>query len=133
MTPSYRRPGHRLFAARRDEQGLIRRGPHGDVPSQAVAIARGEVTVQAGGVARLLGHVAECCRAAAAEGPGLFYAPGHVGVTGNEIADVVAKAAGAGVPLGSVRWVNCDDPGWWSEHGLLWSWASSSLLVGARR
>ena len=68
--------------------------------STALAIARGEVTVQAGGVARLLGHVAECCRAAAAEGPGLFYAPGHVGVTGNEIADVVAKAAAAGVLLG---------------------------------
>ena len=45
----------------------------------ALAVARGEVAVQTYGIARILGHVAGCCRDVARGGPNLCYVPGHGG------------------------------------------------------
>ena len=91
----------------------------------ALAIAKGEAAVHAGGVATLLGHIAGCCRDAVADGPLFEYIPGHKGFTGNEIADILAKAAAAGQPTGMLQWTGNVEPFWWCNHGSLWSWAGT--------
>ena len=69
----------------------------------ALAIAQGEAAVKSTGVARILGHVAGCCRDVAKIGPFFEYIPGHQGSTGNEIADKLAKAAAVGVTAGPLN------------------------------
>ena len=76
----------------------------------ALSIANGTVAVQCGGIARLLAHVADACRSAAYGNLQISYIPGHANVLGNEIADLVAKAAAAGLPLGTLCWGLSDRP-----------------------
>ena len=89
----------------------------------ALAIAQGEAAIHSGGVAKILGHVAGCCKDVADSGPFFVYVPGHRGVMGNEFADIVAKGAAQGDNFNLLSWQISHDPGWWSVHGALWSWA----------
>ena len=89
----------------------------------AISIANGTAAVHTTGIARLLAHVADACRSAATLSPGLTYIPGHSDVLGNEIADVTAKSAAAGLPLGSIHWGLEDQARWWADQGTLWAWA----------
>ena len=89
----------------------------------AIAIANGDVAVRTPGVAQILGHVAGCCTEVACAGPFIQYIPGHKGCVGNELADLAAKAAAAGQTIGNLRWEAVNDPGWWQNQGVLWSWA----------
>ncbi|CAE7706653.1 unnamed protein product [Symbiodinium sp. CCMP2456] len=58
---------------------------------------------------------------------GLQYTPGHAGVLGNELADLAAKSAVAGCPLGELNWHVAADIDWWGHQGALWSWCSVVL------
>ena len=89
----------------------------------AIAVANGEVALRVAGVAQILGHVAGCCREVANFGPSIAYIPGHRGCIGNELADLAAKSAAEGHLLGDISWTVPQDPGWWSNQGVLWSWA----------
>ncbi|CAE7222536.1 unnamed protein product [Symbiodinium sp. CCMP2592] len=79
---------------------------------------------QVGGVASVLGHVSECCRATAVQPATITYTPGHAGILGNEIADVAAKSAAKGSPMGRLHWEQEDGVDWRAAQGENWSWAS---------
>ncbi|CAE7817460.1 unnamed protein product [Symbiodinium sp. CCMP2592] len=90
----------------------------------AVAIANGEAAAHSSGIAVVLGHVAECCRAVATRPAAIVHTPGHAGTLGNEIADVSAKAAAHGLPHGWLSWEVDKELNWWDNQGEKWSWAS---------
>ena len=67
----------------------------------ALAIAQGTAAAHGGGVAAVLEHVSECCRAVSRSPHILSYLPGHAGTLGNELADVAAKSGALSCELDS--------------------------------
>ena len=90
----------------------------------AIEIARGNASVRLGGIASILGHVAHCCRVLSDDRIIFDHIPGHSGIIGNEIADIAAKSAARGTPLGHLVWLKDGHPDWWAQDGVLWSWCS---------
>ena len=88
----------------------------------ALAIAQGTAAAHVGGVAAVLEHVSECCRAVSRSPHVLTYLPGHTGILGNELADFAAKSGALSCGLGQLRWTGPGEPDWWANNGTLWSW-----------
>ena len=87
-----------------------------------VDIANGSAVSRAVELACVLGNVAGCCRVLAPEGIQVVHIPGHAGLVGNELADIAAKSAAAGFPVGHLVWQRAQEPEWWNLQGHLWSW-----------
>ena len=77
----------------------------------AIDIASGAAGTRVNGIASVLGNVSDCCRAFSGNTVRFAHVAGHTGNIGNEFADMAAKSAARGFPLGSLTWQLEGHPG----------------------